>query len=394
MQPGRTLLVLVLVSACSIPAARQHSSNGVTLNFTEAVARNGYQSETHSVLTEDGYLLTLFRLGKNRGTPTLLVHGLLQSADCWIDSGPDAGLGYLIAAAGYDLWLGNVRGNYYSRAHTHLRPEDPAFWDFSTDEIGLYDVPAMVDYVLQQTGAKKLNYIGFSQGAGALFMTCSERSHYCSKVNVIIALSPSMRHKNTRSPLFRLVTEGSLDYGPILRSVGIHEVFTRGTLTQEILSFFCNIPELIIFCTIFKEMLDAVYQLHKPMVTEETIRTLVTHFPSGTSVKNMVRFGQAMKNEEFIKFDYGEENLQRYGSVLPPKYNFEAVNVPVVAIYGKNDGIVDIKDVEWGLQKLPVVLESYVIKDPHWSHLDMNYSKNTKRLVFPKINKYLSMFSL
>ena len=38
--------------------------------------------------------------------------------------------GYLLSDAGYDVWLGNFRGNYYSMAHQELDPEEFEFWDF------------------------------------------------------------------------------------------------------------------------------------------------------------------------------------------------------------------------------------------------------------------------
>lgn len=73
--------------------------------------------------------------------------------------------GYILADAGYDVWLGNNRGNKYSRKHKILDPNKNAekFWDFSWNEMGKYDLPAEIDYVLSNTGQDSLFYAGHSQ---------------------------------------------------------------------------------------------------------------------------------------------------------------------------------------------------------------------------------------
>jgi len=64
---------------------------------------------------------------------------------------------FLLADEGYDVWLGNARGNSWSRQHVNLTTEDNAFWDFSFHEIGTRDLPAIIDYVLEQTGVSSVS---------------------------------------------------------------------------------------------------------------------------------------------------------------------------------------------------------------------------------------------
>lgn len=73
-------------------------------------------------------------------------------------------LAYILADAGYDVWLGNSRGNRYSRKHKVLNPDkDAAYWAFSWHQMGVYDLPAEIDYVLAQTKQENLFYAGHSQ---------------------------------------------------------------------------------------------------------------------------------------------------------------------------------------------------------------------------------------
>ena len=104
------------------------------------------------------------RNGPGKTKPVVLLqHGLMASSETFVQNGGNS-LAFKLVEAGYDVWLGNNRGNIYSRKHMLLIPWGKRYFDFSFYEMGKYDLPAMIDYILMQTSTKKLSYIAHSLG--------------------------------------------------------------------------------------------------------------------------------------------------------------------------------------------------------------------------------------
>ena len=125
-----------------------------------------------------------------------MQHGMLSSSECFIINGQNA-LAFKLAKMGYDVWLGNNRGNIYSRKHLWLNPDGSAedkkqFFDYSFVEMGQHDIPAKIDYILRQTEQTKLTYIGHSQGTTQMFCALAEddNERISSKIELFIALAP------------------------------------------------------------------------------------------------------------------------------------------------------------------------------------------------------------
>ena len=113
--------------------------------------------------------LTMFRVQGQKPPapgkkPVFLMHGIADSADAWIINGKKSPVNKLVDA-GFDVWLGNSRGNKYNYVPEIHTQEDFLFWDFSFTTLGKEDTPAFIDYILNATNQKKLIYIGHSQGA-------------------------------------------------------------------------------------------------------------------------------------------------------------------------------------------------------------------------------------
>ncbi|CAK1590788.1 unnamed protein product [Parnassius mnemosyne] len=380
------------------PSSKDYPRDSLS-NFTEFARNYGYTAEEHTVITEDGYILSVFRIpkgkncrGKIRQPPVLLMHGLLQSSDSWLDAGPSAGLAFLISDACYDLWVGNVRGTYYGRRNVRLNPDtDPQFWNFTSHEMGKLDVPAIIDYMLSETGFSELNYVGFSQGGRIFFIMCSETSGYCDKIKVSIMLAPAARVKYMRSVLVQLLTRFYPVVEPLFSPREL-EVFQKGGFIQKQASFFCK--DNILAGTVCRAALTLIDSYDPGSILTQTIRVLFGHFPGGTSARNLAFYGQTGMAGRFQKYYYGpSKNLELYGSVQPPLYNLNRTNIPVVLIYSENDILVDSKAVLWLSTQLPNVLESYQVSRLTWTHFDNCYSQYTNETIFPKIHEYLQKYS-
>lgn len=113
----------------------------------------------------------------------------------------DIDAGFYFSDHGYDVWLGNARGNTFSRNHTKLSPSAAEFWNFSWHEIGIYDLPAMIDYILFETKQNQLSYIGHSQGVTAAMVMLSSKPEYNEKIRVMHAMTPPIIFRYNH-PLF------------------------------------------------------------------------------------------------------------------------------------------------------------------------------------------------
>ncbi|KAI4469866.1 lysosomal acid lipase-related [Holotrichia oblita] len=199
---------------CIILVTLAYTASSIAVNYNtnhilEYVKRNNYPIEVHNLNTSDGYELNIHRIphgldnnsSSGNRSVILLVHGLQESAEHWMING-NKSLAFLLANLGYDVWMANARGTYHSRGHTRYDTSNPEYWDFSWHEIGLYDHPATIDYILSKTGVSKLSYIGHSQGVTSFLALTSIYPEYNDKIKIMIGLAPAAYMAHVKNPVF------------------------------------------------------------------------------------------------------------------------------------------------------------------------------------------------
>ncbi|KAJ9595448.1 hypothetical protein L9F63_013359, partial [Diploptera punctata] len=358
------------------------------------IQKNGYPVESHHVVTEDGYILTMFRIpyspkssaGVRKGA-VFLQHGLLGSSAEWILLGPEKSLGYLLADAGYDVWLGNARGNSYSSNHTKYSITNRKFWDFSFHELGVYDIPAEVDYILEKTGEKSIYYIGMSMGTTMYFVFASERPEYNHKIRLMIAMAPVVYMNKATTPL---ITSALTPLGLGLVRVTDLIGYRRGKINEILSNTVCGNNALRIICI---NVMFALAGYDYKQLNESLVPYIITYYPEGGSIKCFLHYYQLAKSGGFHQYDYGEKvNMVKYNQRFPPQYNLKAVTSKVALMYAINDRFSHEQNVQELIRVLPNSVEVYKIAEPSFNHFDFIIAKDVKTLVNDHVISILNKY--
>lgn len=159
------------------------------------IKSKGYQGEAYEVVTEDGYIIRLHHLHPKFQTygyklPVFLMHSAFSNPLYFLNSGPNISLGFFLSDNGYDVYFGNVRGSKFAIGHKWLSTKSDDYWRFDFHEMGVYDLPAMIDLALQLSRAPKVFYIGHSQACPQALALLSLRPEYNERIAQTHLLSP------------------------------------------------------------------------------------------------------------------------------------------------------------------------------------------------------------
>ena len=164
------ILLIALISLSSTI-----EDDEITYYYKDYIKSLGYKLEEYEVITDDYYKLSLWHFVPHFPVdPSKVVYlqpGFMCVAWVFLQNGEQS-LPFLLMEKGYDVWIGHNRGTVHSLGHLTKDSQEPNsdYWDFNLDDYALSDLPANLEAVKKYTGAKKVSYIGHSQGTTIFFM--------------------------------------------------------------------------------------------------------------------------------------------------------------------------------------------------------------------------------
>ncbi|CAH1369976.1 lipase 3-like [Tenebrio molitor] len=369
--------------------------------LTEQIVKTyGYRLDTHLVASETGHILTLHRIPRGRKwlddakRPVAFIHhGLFGCSDMWLLRGPQFDLPYILADSGYDVWLFNTRGNVYSRRHKFLDPDkDATYWDFGIEEMGNYDLPVTIDYILNITNQQNLYFLGHSIGSSAGFISCSLRPEYNKKIRLFLALGPLANVRHTLNPLHKIIFSMGSALVQFIESMDIHEVLPRREYASKLVKMACEDGsplQKLCLMTIFSIVGDDFGELDTT-----TFPRFVRFYPAGTSLKVVANVIQYYLSGEFARGDFGsaEANRVHYNSSTPPLFDLSKVTAPVSLHYGPGDLLVTQDDVDDLSKRLPNVVGKFKISHKHFNHLDFVLAVNARCLLYDSLLRVMRKY--
>ncbi|KAH7933637.1 hypothetical protein HPB49_014627 [Dermacentor silvarum] len=197
------------------------------------------------------------------------------------------------------------------------------------DEIGRYDIAAVIDLVLNATGSTRVSLLGYSQGVFSSLVLLSTRPEYNDK----LLLDP-------------LGNSGYFHLPQVLRKV-----------IQAVCNIFKGQP-----CSLFLTL---------------------------TLISSAEQSNKIYRSNNFLMYDYGSsKNKDLYGQKKPPAYPMERITVPVALFSSEGDTLGNPEDVSSLAESLgSELLFSNVVPPKFFRHMDFAFGyKATDFLHGPMID--------
>ncbi|KAK6775867.1 hypothetical protein RDI58_026868 [Solanum bulbocastanum] len=370
----------------AVPQLRRKSrvTGGLCAHLIQSA---GFPCTEHQTKTKDGFLLGLQRVSSRStivrgemGLPVLLIHGLFMAGDAWFMNSASQSLGFILADQGFDVWVGNVRGTHWSHGHVSLSVKNKEFWDWSWQELALYDLAEMIRYVYKITKAK-IFVVGHSQGT-IMSLAAFTNPDIVDMVKAAALLCPISYLDHITSDFVLRLVKIRLD--EVILALGIHQLNFKSNMGTQIMDMMCD---GLIHCDIWLSAITG----KNCCFNDSRIDFYLEYEPNPSSSKNLHHLFQMIRKGSFAMYDYGMwKNLMRYNQPKPPVFDISQIptSLPLWMGYGGNDALADVIDVQHTLKELKSKPELLYIEE--YGHIDFLLSTRAKTDVYDDMIRFFN----
>ncbi|KAK9884688.1 hypothetical protein WA026_007533 [Henosepilachna vigintioctopunctata] len=314
-------------------------------DFVEKLGFDGIES--YYTTTEDGYIINIERIkrkGSEKMMPVIITHGMTACANTYFVN-KNQSIPIVLANHNYDVWLLNARGTRKSSRHvTWNSTTDREFWMFSWQEIGLIDLPAAIDLVLEHNNHKKVILVGHSEGSTVIFVTLSDVPEYNEKVALSVHLGVSVYHKGCAT--IQLVTV-ICSMEPYLARLFDYMEWFAIFPSDHLRNVVRDLCRYTIFQGMCKEVGKILTHSDEEIEHWKDWSILGTYEMCGGSMREAYHYMQVSNSGRFARYDYGNrKNLEIYNSTEPTLFHLENVKSPVVLWCGDKDMLCTKSDLD------------------------------------------------
>ncbi|XWS60992.1 hypothetical protein CRYUN_Cryun07bG0087200 [Craigia yunnanensis] len=381
-----------------------HALNTDARTCQDVITELGYPYEAIHVITADGYVLLLERIPRRDARKAVyLQHGIFDSSMGWVSNGVVGSPAFAAFDQGYDVFLGNYRG-LVSREHVDKNISSQQYWQYSINEHGTEDIPAMIEKIHEvKTAELKVCQPDEEANDEQPYKLCAVAHSLGGAVMLMYVITRRMEEKPHR--LSRLV---------LFSPAGFHD---ETTFVLTVAHYLCLLvyPFLALFAPafyiptrFFRMLLNKLARdFHNYPAVGGLVQTLLSygfggdgsnwvgviglpHYNMndmpGLSLRVCHHLAQIKRTRKFRMYDYGNTsaNTEVYGSQEPLDLgeSYSLIDIPIDLVAGRKDQVIRPSMIKkhYKLMKDSGVDVSY--KEFEYGHVDFTKSHHEELLAY------------
>lgn len=289
----------------------------------------------------------------------------------------------LLGGSSTELYLNELSYNLETILMPNVRQKtvDAGYWHFSLDEQAVFDLPKVIDFILQKTGRSQVDIVGHSLGGALPLMTMTLKPEYQFKIGHCFLFAPAVRpqlgffegpSRRMARKLERYFQSINGPLPPGILTPLLQTLLANICTTNRIQKFLC-IKYIDAYSGFGAEQLDLNSGIFYGGMTT-------------AGVHELVQLSQAIEKSQMHFYDYRnvEQNMLIYNQSEPPKYEIDKISNARLTIYvGNTDVMVPPATIQGLLKNLHCTVEMHYLNESGglFNHISYQFHKRVNTII-------------